>query len=187
MAELWERQPGETAKAFAAFCTYRSIDPMRRSIPAAIRKQYEIGINEKINTGRESNWRMWCNKNKWVERASAWDDFKDVETRATEIIGMQEMKERQIRESQMVQSVAIRRLQTMQPSELTVREMLSFLIEASKLERLARGAETEHMDITSGGKSIKGMSDDELRDYVKDLLRKVDSGLNGSGTAQPQD
>ena len=35
MPNLWDRQPGETPKVFAAFCLYRDLLAIDRSVPAA--------------------------------------------------------------------------------------------------------------------------------------------------------
>lgn len=64
--EPWERQPGETDKQFEAFILYRDAGPDRsaREVALALRKSETLIFR-------------WCGANKWVERASKWDDESD--------------------------------------------------------------------------------------------------------------
>ena len=58
----WERQPGETAKAYAAFLHYRDLPAIDRSVAAAWgRKQ----------GGKQ--WERWCASHDWVSRAAEHD------------------------------------------------------------------------------------------------------------------
>lgn len=62
--EQWERQRGETAKAYAAFMVYRDLGPFERSVAATAR----VIVKGKTNCLRWS--RLWL----WEERAGLWDD-----------------------------------------------------------------------------------------------------------------
>lgn len=58
----WDRQPGETSKAYEAFSIYRDMGPKRnvRSVAEA------LGKSGTLITG-------WSGKYGWVARAAAWD------------------------------------------------------------------------------------------------------------------
>jgi hypothetical protein len=60
----WDCQPGETAKAYQAFVTYRDIGPAR-----SVRKVAEsLGKSETLISG-------WSSKHHWVSRTAAWDSM----------------------------------------------------------------------------------------------------------------
>ena len=62
MPNPWDRQPGETPKAFAAFCIYRDLPAIDRSVAAA--------------WGRKKGgkyWERWCTDHNWLERAAKHD------------------------------------------------------------------------------------------------------------------
>lgn len=78
---LWERQPGETAAAFRAFCKYRDAggDRSLRALAGTPK-----GTQKDPKRRHHSAWsREWG----WVERAAAFDDRMD--RIATEAIGEQ--------------------------------------------------------------------------------------------------
>jgi len=82
MAERpWERQEGESTKAFAGFEGYRMLGP-DRSLQAAwerYRARLET-LRERRQADREDArhcpgyWTAWARKWKWRERAAAWDE-----------------------------------------------------------------------------------------------------------------
>ena len=59
---LWERQSGETARAFSAFCHYRDLPAVDRSVAAAWGRK--LG-------GKQ--WERWCTSHDWVNRAAEHD------------------------------------------------------------------------------------------------------------------
>ena len=59
---LWERQPSETAKAYAAFLVYRDLPAVDRSVAAAWGRK--IG-------GKQ--WERWCTIHNWLDRAAEHD------------------------------------------------------------------------------------------------------------------
>ena len=62
---LWERQLGETAKAYAAFLVYRDLPAIGRSVAAAWGRK---------KGGKQ--WERWCTSHDWVNRAAEHDsDF----------------------------------------------------------------------------------------------------------------
>jgi hypothetical protein len=60
----WERQPGETSKAYAAFCVYRDLGQAR-----SLRTTAEaLSRSEALLKGWSSKWN-------WPERSRAWDSI----------------------------------------------------------------------------------------------------------------
>ena len=60
----WDRQPGETSKAYEAFVIYRDMGSQR-----TVR-----GVAEHL-TKSEQLIKGWSGKNNWVARAAAWDSM----------------------------------------------------------------------------------------------------------------
>ena len=63
----WERQSGETAKAYAAFLLYRDLPAIDRSVAAAREGQ------QRDNKGTLRQWNGWSMRNGWVNRAAEHD------------------------------------------------------------------------------------------------------------------
>ena len=63
----WERQPGETAKAYAAFLLYRDLPAVDRSVPAAREG------HQRDTKGTLRQWKGWSMRNDWVNRAAEHD------------------------------------------------------------------------------------------------------------------
>ena len=68
MLNLWDRQPGETPRAFAAFCLYRDLPAIDRSIVAAVAQHRKNG-----GKASERNWETWASLYNWRERGLASD------------------------------------------------------------------------------------------------------------------
>ena len=64
---LWDRQPGETAKAYAAFLLYRNIAAIDRSVLAAREG------HQKDTKGTLRQWKGWSMRDDWVNRAAEHD------------------------------------------------------------------------------------------------------------------
>ncbi len=62
----------------------------------------------------------------------------------------------------MLQNKAIERLRQLRPEELKARDTLTYLVEAAKLERLARGEPTERVAEEHHFEDLKELTDDEL-------------------------
>lgn len=60
----WDRQPNETAKAYAAFTIYRDMGSNRT-----------VRATAEELTKSEQLIKTWSGKHRWVERVSAWDSI----------------------------------------------------------------------------------------------------------------
>ena len=73
----WNRQPGETAKAYAAFLVYRDLPAIGRSVAAAWGRK---------KGGKQ--WERWCTIHTWLDRAAEHDSdlaFRRRERMAKEL------------------------------------------------------------------------------------------------------
>src|SRR5262249_44653298 len=75
----------------------------------------------------------------WVDRASAWDRHLDAEVRRAQEEARREMGERHVREARALQAKALERLRALCPEELGPTDLLRYIVEAAKLERLVLG------------------------------------------------
>ena len=129
----WEQQPGESSRAFGAFAAYRGLGP-RRSLRAAAE-----AFSGQASAARERQFDKWSHTFRWVERAAAWDRHLDAQARRAQEEAQREMTERHVKEARALQGKALERLRALRPEELAPLEVLRYLVEAAKLERLALG------------------------------------------------
>lgn len=170
MASPWEQQAGESAKAYAAFCLYRDLGS-RRSLDEASRSYHRSGRDiQHASAGRSprasGTIRRWAQRYNWLARARAWDQEAERIKQAEQHAAIQEMAERHAKEALMMQNKAVERLRQLRPEELGARETLAYLVEAAKLERLARGEPTERVSQEHHFEQLKELTDDELAEIV---------------------
>src|SRR5262249_12686769 len=129
----WEQRSGESSRAFGAFGVYRDLGP-RRSLRAAAAAFYG-----RTSAALERQVDKWSRAFGWVERASAWDRQLDAEARRVQEEARREMVERHVKEARALQGKALERLRSLCPEELGPADLLRYIVEAAKLERLALG------------------------------------------------
>jgi hypothetical protein len=186
MSAPWEQLPGESAKAYTAFGLYRDQGP-RRSLEEASRA-YHRRSAPAVNTtgtgrrrGASGQIRRWAQRWNWSARARAWDQELERVKWSKQVEASAEMAERHAKEALMLQNKAVERLRLLQPQELGPREILSYLVEAAKLERLARGEPTERVAEEHRFADVKELTDDELARIV--ASRPGVSAPGGRGAA----
>ena len=135
----WERQPGETAKAFYAFTFYRDLGPLERSI-TKVAQLYNAKKQLRALIAR------WSKKHSWVERAQAYDDHMDVLRRNQAEEEIQKMQKRHVTLSMALQQKAAEKIKDLNGKDMKVPEAIKALVEGAKLERLARGETTEKVE-----------------------------------------
>lgn len=140
MALPWEKQKGESSKAFAAFAIYRDMGPERSTAKVA----HACGKNKSLID-------RWCKRDRWVERAIAWDMEQDRLKQQAMAEEIKAMAERHARLASAYLSKLVHRLQSIKPEELSPRDMAQWLDVAVKVERLSRGASTENVRAEHGG------------------------------------
>jgi hypothetical protein len=170
MAAPWERWPGESARAYTAFCLFRDLGP-RRSLDAASRSYHHPGPEARqLPSGRlpraSGTIRRWAHRWRWLDRACAWDEETERIKQVEQLAAIQDMAQRHAKEALMMQNKAIERLRQLRPEELGVRDTLAFLVEAAKLERLARGEPTERVSQEHHFEDLKELTDEELAQIV---------------------
>ncbi len=69
--EVWERQPGESGKAYAAFMIYREMPPFHRTLKRVCEALYGRGTANLRQVER------WSSQWRWIQRGDAWDAHKD--------------------------------------------------------------------------------------------------------------
>ncbi len=143
MAELWERQPGESSKAYAVYCVYRDLGP-ERSLEKAIQKLDKKRVKQTI-------W-QWSSKYNWVARCQAYDDYIERRKREEKEKAILEMAERHAKLAMAFQQRIAQRIQQIEPSELSPSDLAKWLDVATKLERLSRGEPTENVKQEVQGK-----------------------------------
>jgi hypothetical protein len=128
----WERQSGESAKSYGAFCVFRDIGP-RRSHSECCRRFYGEG---KANLAQIST---WSSKFRWVERCRAWDDYLDLQARAEQERLRKEMVQLHAQAARAAVGKALEAIQQTVPPDLKPADIIRWLVEAAKLERVSRG------------------------------------------------
>ena len=133
--ESWERLPGESSAAFAAFCSFRDYGAERNIRKAVDCTEKDEGVRAK----RYRVWRNWCTQFRWRERAADYDNYteklKQGELRKT--IEAQGELHRKVTGKML--EVVSKKLDTMNPEELTQGNVTEWVQTAIKAEREAAG------------------------------------------------
>jgi len=133
--ESWERLPGEKSEAFAAFCAFRDFGADRN-----IRKAVDsVEKDEVIRARLYRGWRNLCSQFRWRERAADYDNYieklKQGELRKT--IEAQGELHRKVTGKML--EVVSKKLDTMNPEELTQGNVTEWVNTAIRSEREAAG------------------------------------------------
>ena len=130
MAELqpWERQEGETAKAYEAFSEYRDM--------GADRSLAKVG--HKLGKSK-AQMEKWSKKYSWVARAEAWDIEEDrlIRVALTKDIGAMRKRHADVAKAMLIK--AARALQKIPDDEIKATDISRMVDVATKLERISKG------------------------------------------------
>jgi len=163
--QSWDRQSGESSKAYAHFCLYRDMGLSRsiRQMPS---------VSGCTSVVRQLN--RWSSRWRWVERCQKYDDYLEHERRLQQEKERRAMHERHARVALLGMNVAVKGLERLlnkvqsgkgavAPGDLT-----RLLDTSVKVERLARGESSESHEISGpNGGPI------ELTDALSKLLDKL--------------
>jgi hypothetical protein len=144
--ESWERLPGESALAYAAFCTFRDYGPernIRRAVEAAAAGNGgEAGMNRGKAGKRYGMWRAWSTQFRWRERAADYDNYTDKLKRAElrKTIETQGEKHRAVTKKML--EVVEKKLDLMDPADLTQGTVTEWVETAIRADREAAGLVT---------------------------------------------
>lgn len=131
--DSWERLPLEGSAAFAAFCVFRDLEG-GRNIKTALES---VEKEKRIVNKRYGTWRCWASEFRWKERAADYDRYieslKQTEVRKT--IEAQGEKHRLV--TGKILDVVTKKLDTMNPEELTQSNLIEWVQTAVKADREA--------------------------------------------------
>ena len=137
--DCWEQLPGETSLAFSAFCVFRDLGAERN-----LRKAVEVALvnankNPDLQGKKYNVWRNWCCQYRWRVRVTEYDRYmeklKQGELRKT--IEAQGEKHRAVTGKML--NLVEKKLDLMNPAELTQGNVTEWVQTAIKAEREAAG------------------------------------------------
>jgi hypothetical protein len=133
--ESWEKLSGESSLAFSAFCSFRDLGAERNIRKAVENTEQDVGKRWK----RYRVWLNWSTQYRWKERAADYDKYierlKQTELRKT--IEAQGEMHRQVTGKML--DVVSKKLDTMNPAELSQSAVTEWVQTAIKAEREAAG------------------------------------------------
>lgn len=149
----WERQKGESEKAFEAFAVYRDMGE-KRTLTAVAEKLQKSGTLI----------RRWKDRWDWVERVRAYDNGLEKEARAKVIKDRKDMTERHIKIAMQLQKKALEALNSLEVEAMSPKDIKEYIKMATDLERLNRTLEEED---SKGGETSTSLADAVIAAYQK--------------------
>lgn len=140
--EPWERQKGETARAYEAFVAYRDMGAERSH-------------NKVVQTQGKSRATIgaWSSKYEWVKRAAAWDAEQDRIARQAQIDEIKRMRKRHADLANAMLIKAADALKSIPKDEIKATDISRMVETASKLERISRGDVGDVVEERDGGRA----------------------------------
>lgn len=156
--DFWERQPGETSKAWEGFRMYRDAGS-NRSMTAVFKT---IGRGNSVSLFEKWAWRYH-----WKFRVEEYDRHLDRVAQVQVVKSIREMTDRHIKIAMAMQNTVAKRLNTFEFDKLSPETLVRWIEAGVKIERLSRGVSTENTEQKITEKKeisidLSGLSDDEL-------------------------
>lgn len=127
----WERQPGESNKAYTAFCIYRDLPPTQRSLKEVTIRFYE---KDRAKVRRASKMiEKWSVRWRWVERAEAWDQERDRRAREAEIEAVKKRRQEMVDALTLMLQKGVAALKQTDPRWINPANQWRYVSEAVKL------------------------------------------------------
>lgn len=128
----WERQKGESEKAYEAFSVYRDMGAERTIV--AVVKQLE---KSRALLDR------WKDRWEWKERVRLYDNDLEKQARDKAVKDRKAMVDRQVKIAMQVQKKALEALEKLSVEDMTPKDIKEYIKMATDLERLNRSLEEE--------------------------------------------
>lgn len=147
-SQPWLKWDQENDADYARFQCFRDLPSPRRTMDNAhlVYRGQPYAGEDRPDTERikvPESWPVAARRWHWRERAARFDVWKEQSQLEAERDGTlqawREMGERHARLAMALQQKALQRLQQLNPEELSATEVRQYLVQASTLERLARG------------------------------------------------
>ena len=120
----WERQEGESVKAYEAFQCYLNLGETRS----------QRLVSEQLSKSRQLISR-WSANYQWVERVAAYENDLQRQAHAEAVKKARQMADRHISIAMEMQQKALQALKKMDPRDIDPKNLVAFIREATKLER----------------------------------------------------
>ncbi len=162
---VWDRQPGETSKAWNAFLLYRDAPSGERMLKS-VSEVLKISVQA---VGR------WSTKFRWAERVREYDSYVDRSTAQEKRIETErakvEMLERHTKSTVHVQNKVVNRWLRMSDAEwnkLSIPQTVDIFEKMAKFERLSRGLPTDSIEVRTP-EQIRSQQITEAKLYLSEL------------------
>lgn len=147
----WERQEGESVKAFEAFTVYLEMGD-ERSLRA---------VGQRLGKSRALIER-WSRTYQWVERVASYDADVQRKAHAKAVDKRRKMVDRHISIALKMQEKALKALEQMDPADIDTKNLIAMLREATKLEQEMRTVAVDERRAAIADVEDTGEADDVL-------------------------
>ncbi len=186
----WDRQPGETPRAFHGFVHYRDLPAWSRSIDAAYHEhQQQCEGKERDKSKRNprapTRWEQWSVNNGWVERVAHYDGFRAEERRLRREQELDDALDETVRLAKSGLARVAQRLRYMGPDEIQASQLDRWIKNLTEVQLKALGypdrVEHEHSGPNGGPIPVEQqvdwkalLADPEARKALETLGMAVD-------------
>jgi hypothetical protein len=170
--QLWQRQPGESAKAYSAFSKYRDLAERRTMAKVA-----------EMSGCSSQNIERWARRWAWTHRVAEYDLVQEEEWQRQASRDRVAMRRRQIAIGQTLQSVAVyavrewqQKIEQKLPLNLDPIEVVGIMKLGNELEAKGHGEEKDGGRFTKIVVTIGELSDEAFDDACKNPTKSLGRG-----------
>lgn len=172
----WSKRLRESGKAYEAFLVFRDLGSGRTRAETARR----LGKSEALIC-------TWGKRWDWNERAEAWDAHLEAERDAAHrsvavapVYELAEMNRRHAGAATALLEKALAALELIEPEDLGPKDVLAYIVEAVKLERMARGeSDTDSSRAIEQEVVVRLLADPQARGLAVELAAKATTARTG--------